>query len=116
MLVHTCRCIISFVLIGFISKRKGFQKLLENAFKILEKENKIEILSFLNFWPEALLLFLLISACSAFSPPQLSSPCARVTGRPSSPQAEATRLSPLLVSLPPWGHLSGSPLSSFSRS
>jgi hypothetical protein len=62
------------VLIGFISKRKGFQKLLENAFEILEKEKKIEILSFLNFWPEGLLPLLLISACSAFSPPQPSKP------------------------------------------
>jgi hypothetical protein len=101
------------VLIGFISKRKGFQKLLENAFEILEKEKKIEILSFLNFWPEGLLPLLLISTCSAFSPPQpskllglLSSatagpvlllPRARVTGRPSSPPAEAACLSPLLV-------------------
>jgi hypothetical protein len=30
----------SFVLIGFISRRKGFQKLLENAFEILEKKKK----------------------------------------------------------------------------
>jgi hypothetical protein len=113
------------VLIGFISKRKGFQKLLENAFEILEKEKKIEILSFLNFWPEGLLPLLLdlgllglfsSSAQQAARPPQLSSLRARVTGRPSSPPAEVACLSPLLVSLPPWGHLSASSSSSFSRS
>jgi hypothetical protein len=50
MLVHTCRCIFLFVV------RKGFQKLFENAFEILEKEKKIEIFSLLSFWPEGLLL------------------------------------------------------------
>jgi hypothetical protein len=28
------------VMIGFISRRKGFQKLLKNAFEILEKKKK----------------------------------------------------------------------------
>jgi hypothetical protein len=58
---------------------------LENAIGILEKEKKMEILFFLNFWPEGLLPLLLISACSTFSPPQPSKPLARFTSRePSS--------------------------------
>jgi hypothetical protein len=113
------------VLIGFISKRKGFQKLLENAFEILEKEKEIEnsLLSQLlaqrpasSSFDLGLLGLFSSSAQQAARPPQLSSPCARVTGQPSSPPAEAVRLSPLLVSLPPWGHLSASPSSSFSHS
>jgi uncharacterized protein YneF (UPF0154 family) len=40
MLVHTCRCIFLFVMIGFYYKRKGFQKLFENGFEILEKKKK----------------------------------------------------------------------------
>jgi hypothetical protein len=56
MLVHTCRCIFLFVLIGFYYKRKGFQKLFENGFEILEKEKKMEIFSLLRFRPEGLLL------------------------------------------------------------
>jgi hypothetical protein len=39
-----------------ITRRKGFQKLFENAFEILEKEKEIEILFLLSFWPEGLLL------------------------------------------------------------
>jgi hypothetical protein len=39
-------------LIGFISRRKGLQILLENAFEILEKEKKIEVFSILNFRPK----------------------------------------------------------------
>jgi hypothetical protein len=58
MLVHTCHCIFSFVVIGFYYKRKGFQKLFENAFEILEKEKKMEIFSLLSFGPEAQLFLL----------------------------------------------------------
>jgi hypothetical protein len=36
----------------FISRRKGLQKLLENALEILEKEKEIEVFSILNFRPE----------------------------------------------------------------
>jgi hypothetical protein len=111
----------------FYYKRKGLQKLLENAIGILEKEKKMEILFFLNFWPEGLLPLLLISTCSAFSPPQPSMPLARFTsrkpssssasrnGRPSSRPAEAVAPFLLSVSLPPWGHLSASPSSSSSH-
>jgi hypothetical protein len=35
-----------------ITRRKGFQKLFENAFEILEKEKEIEIFFLLNFRPE----------------------------------------------------------------
>jgi hypothetical protein len=41
--------------LGFITRRKGFQKLFENAFEILEKEKEIEIFFLLSFWPEGLL-------------------------------------------------------------
>jgi hypothetical protein len=105
------------VLIDFISRRKEFQKLLENAFGILEKEKKMEILSFLHFCPEGLLPLLLISACSAFSLPQPSKPLGllssaaaspvllslarRVVGRPSRPQPKpATPFSSPSESLP----------------
>jgi hypothetical protein len=43
----------------FITRRKGFKKLFENAFGILEKEKKMEIFSLLNFWPEGLFPLLL---------------------------------------------------------
>jgi hypothetical protein len=43
----------------FISRRKGFQKLFENAFEILEKEKEIGIYFLLSFWAEGLLSFLL---------------------------------------------------------
>jgi hypothetical protein len=90
------------VLIGFISKRKGFQKLLENAFKILEKEKKIEILSFLNFWPEGLLPLLLISACSASSPARSrNGPAQQFTGRSRAP------FSSHRVTATPGPHVSG---------
>jgi hypothetical protein len=36
----------------FISRRKGLQKLLENALEILEKEKEKEVFSILNFRPE----------------------------------------------------------------
>jgi hypothetical protein len=36
----------------FISRRKGLQKLLQNALEILEQEKEIEVFSILNFRPE----------------------------------------------------------------
>jgi hypothetical protein len=42
--------------LAFITRRKGFQKLFENAFEILEKEKKMKMSFLLNFWPEGLLL------------------------------------------------------------
>jgi hypothetical protein len=85
MLVHTCRCIFSFVLIGFYYKRKGFQKLFENGFEILEKEKKMEFFSFLNFWPEGLFPLLLFPACSAFSPPLSAEEASPVYNPPAGP-------------------------------
>jgi hypothetical protein len=39
--------------LGFVTRRKGFQKLFENAFEILEKEKKIGIYLFSAFGPKA---------------------------------------------------------------
>jgi hypothetical protein len=38
--------------LGFVTRRKRFQKLFENAFEILEKEKEIEIFFLLSFRPE----------------------------------------------------------------
>jgi hypothetical protein len=67
MLVHTCRCIFSFVLIGFYYKRKGFQKLFENGFEILEKKKKKWKISFSS--PLWLLAAQLKSLARSASPP-----------------------------------------------
>jgi hypothetical protein len=49
--------------LGFITRRKGFQKLFENVFVILEKEKVIGIYLFSVFGPKA-----------SFLPPWPSSP------------------------------------------
>jgi hypothetical protein len=68
MFVHTCRCIFSFVLIGFYYKRKRIQKLFENGFGILEMKKEKEMFSFLCSSPKACCLLCIWPASPATGP------------------------------------------------
>jgi hypothetical protein len=87
MLVHSCRCIFLFLMIGFYYKRKGFQKLFENVFGKFEIEKEKKECPLLCFRPEGC-----CRPSSAIGPLGLSSPRAQFLSR--EPQragpAEAT--------------------------
>jgi hypothetical protein len=73
MLVHTCRCILLIVLIGFYYKKKMITKLFENVFGKLEIEKEKEIPSsqLLARRPAAAPPLLAHSASSTGSPASL---------------------------------------------
>jgi hypothetical protein len=94
MLVHSCRCIFLFVMIGFYYKRKELQKLFEDVFGKFEIEKEKKKCPLLSFRPEGLLLPRLAHTASAAASPALLPRAA--TGRPSSQPAEARNALPSL--------------------
>jgi hypothetical protein len=87
MPLHNFLCVDWFLLL----EEKDFKNYLKNSIGILEKEKKMEILSFLNFWPEGLLPLLLFLACSAFSPPLSAEEAASPLHKPLAYLASAAR-------------------------
>jgi hypothetical protein len=90
----------------FIKRRKGFKKLFEDGFDILEKEKKMEISPFSVFGPKAQLSLLPLLArlvSQSRSPTALLLPARRVVGWPNRPKPQAASpfsLSPCVTATP----------------